>query len=178
MNYIKSYQVIQYYLELHHVLEVKNSIRTASHHSLSLSVKLIVQTLYFFFFGSTPNTLYIYIYIQQILLTSISTNNSSNYHLNPFQNTEIGTRIRKQNSFLATTTAENTNQHVYPKSDEELATPTFDSKEVRRKNRIKLAINIAAVVFQIIVSLVFSLIVMRFRTPKVTLGAYDYGHVL
>ena len=71
------------------------------------------------------------------------------------------------------------NQHVYPKSDEELATPTFDSKEVRRKNRIKLAINIAAfVVFQIIVSLVFSLIVMRFRTPKVTLGTYDYGHVL
>ena len=178
MNYIKSYQVIQYYLELHHVLEVKISIRTASHHLLSLSVKLIVQTLFFFFLDQLQ-TLNIYIYIQQILLTSISTNNSSNYHLNPFQNTEIGTRTRKRNSFLATTTAENTNQHVYPKSDEELATPTFDSKEVRRKNRIKLAINIAAfVVFQIIVSLVFSLIVMRFRTPKVTLGTYDYGHVL
>ncbi|KAL4600269.1 hypothetical protein ACB092_11G186400 [Castanea dentata] len=67
--------------------------------------------------------------------------------------------------------ADNANQHVYPKADEELATPTFDSKEFGRKNRIKLAINIAAfLVFQIIVSLVFSLIVTRFRTPKVTLG--------
>ena len=69
--------------------------------------------------------------------------------------------------------AENTNQHVYIKADEELATPTFDSKEfIRRKNRIKLAINIAAfVVFRIIVSLVFhSLWWVRFRTPKVTLG--------
>ncbi|XP_075645636.1 late embryogenesis abundant protein At1g64065-like [Castanea sativa] len=67
--------------------------------------------------------------------------------------------------------ADNANQHVYPKADEELATPTFDSKEFRRKNRIKLAINIAAfLVLQIIVSLVFSLIVTRFRTPKVTLG--------
>ncbi|KAM3685637.1 hypothetical protein ACB098_11G136300 [Castanea mollissima] len=67
--------------------------------------------------------------------------------------------------------ADNANQHVYPKADEELATPTFDSKEFRRKNRIKLAINIAAfLVFQIIATLVFSLTVTRFRTPKVTLG--------
>ncbi|KAL0007440.1 hypothetical protein SO802_008942 [Lithocarpus litseifolius] len=36
----------------------------------------------------------------------------------------------------------NRNQHVYPKADEELATPTFDSKEfIRRKNRINVNSN-------------------------------------
>ncbi|KAK7818444.1 late embryogenesis abundant protein At1g64065 [Quercus suber] len=73
--------------------------------------------------------------------------------------------------------AEKTNQQAYPmasankqpRSDEESATLT--SEELRRKKRIKLAIYIAAfAVFQTIVILVFALIVMRVKTPKVRLG--------
>ncbi|KAK7818440.1 late embryogenesis abundant protein At1g64065 [Quercus suber] len=73
--------------------------------------------------------------------------------------------------------AEKTNQQVYPlapsngnpRSDEE--SNTLQSKELKRKKRIKLAIYIAAfAVFQTIVILVFALTVMRVRTPKVSLG--------
>ncbi|XP_050269144.1 uncharacterized protein LOC126713433 [Quercus robur] len=73
--------------------------------------------------------------------------------------------------------AEKTNQQVYPlapsngnpRSDEE--SNTLQSKELKRKKRIKLAIYIAAfAVFQTIVILVFALTVMRVRTPKVRLG--------
>ncbi|XP_075634808.1 late embryogenesis abundant protein At1g64065-like [Castanea sativa] len=73
--------------------------------------------------------------------------------------------------------AEKTNQQVYPlapsngnpRSDEE--SNTLQSKELKRKKRVKLAIYIAAfAVFQTIVILVFALTVMRVRTPKVRLG--------
>ncbi|KAL0015889.1 hypothetical protein SO802_002958 [Lithocarpus litseifolius] len=73
--------------------------------------------------------------------------------------------------------AERTNQQVYPlapsngnpRSDEE--SNTLQSKELKRKKRVKLAIYIAAfAVFQTIVILVFALTVMRVRTPKVRLG--------
>ncbi|XP_050250971.1 late embryogenesis abundant protein At1g64065-like [Quercus robur] len=48
---------------------------------------------------------------------------------------------------------------------------TLTSDELRRKKRIKLAIHISAfAVFQTIVILVFALIVMRVKTPKVRLG--------
>ncbi|KAF3968814.1 hypothetical protein ACB098_01G150600 [Castanea mollissima] len=73
--------------------------------------------------------------------------------------------------------AEKTNQQVNPlapsngnpRSDEE--SNTLQSKELKRKKRVKLAIYIAAfAVFQTIVILVFALTVMRVRTPKVRLG--------
>ncbi|KAL4596153.1 hypothetical protein ACB092_12G143400 [Castanea dentata] len=71
-----------------------------------------------------------------------------------------------------------TNQQVYPmgpkskepRSDEEFGSKT-SVEELKRKQRIKLAIYIAAfAVFQTIVILVFALIVMRVKTPKVWLG--------
>ena len=74
--------------------------------------------------------------------------------------------------------AEKTNQQVYPftpatkqpRNDEESGALTSD-QELKRKKRIKLAIYIAAfAVFQTIVILVFALIVMRVKTPKVRLG--------
>ena len=74
--------------------------------------------------------------------------------------------------------AEKMNQQVHPfaqvnkqpRSDEESG--TLRSEELKRKKRIKLAIYIAAfAVFQTIVILVFALIVMRVKTPKVRLGA-------
>ena len=59
---------------------------------------------------------------------------------------------------------------MYPTSDEELS-GTFQSEELRRKKRIKLAMYIAAfVVFQTIVITVFALTVMRVKTPKVRLS--------
>ena len=73
--------------------------------------------------------------------------------------------------------AEKMNQQEYPlapatrqsRSDEESG--TLRSEELKRKKRIKLAINIAAfAVFQTIVILVFALTVMRVKTPKVRLG--------
>lgn len=76
--------------------------------------------------------------------------------------------------------AEKTNQQVYPlapsngnpRSDEE--SNTLQSKELKRKKRVKLAIYIAAfAVFQSIVILVFALTVMRVRTPKVRLGTFS-----
>uniref|UniRef100_A0A2N9HUD8 Late embryogenesis abundant protein LEA-2 subgroup domain-containing protein n=1 Tax=Fagus sylvatica TaxID=28930 RepID=A0A2N9HUD8_FAGSY len=72
--------------------------------------------------------------------------------------------------------AEKINQK--PRSDEELATPTLQSEELRRKKRIKLAIYIAAfVVFQTIVITVFALTVMRVKTPKVRLGTVTFHNV-
>ncbi|KAK9993724.1 hypothetical protein SO802_023427 [Lithocarpus litseifolius] len=74
--------------------------------------------------------------------------------------------------------AQKTNQQVYPlgseskepRSDEEFGSKT-SAEELKRKKRIKLAIYIAAfAVFQTIVILVFALIVMRVKTPKVRLG--------
>ncbi|KAG2681025.1 hypothetical protein I3760_11G125400 [Carya illinoinensis] len=63
-----------------------------------------------------------------------------------------------------------------PKSDEE--SNTLLSNELRRKKRIKLAIYIAAfVVFQTIVILIFSLIVMKVKTPKVRLGTIELRKV-
>ncbi|KAF5460610.1 hypothetical protein F2P56_020468 [Juglans regia] len=57
----------------------------------------------------------------------------------------------------------------YPRSDEESA--TLNPDELRRKKRIKLAIYIAIfVVFQAIVIAVFSVTVMKVKTPKVRLG--------
>ena len=72
--------------------------------------------------------------------------------------------------------AEKINQK--PRSDEELATPTLQSEDLRRKKRIKLAIYIAAfVVFQTIVITVFALTVMRVKTPKVRLGTVTFHNV-
>ncbi|XP_030950466.1 late embryogenesis abundant protein At1g64065-like [Quercus lobata] len=74
--------------------------------------------------------------------------------------------------------AQKTNQQVNPlgpeskepRSDEESGSKT-SAEELKRKKRIKLAIYIAAfAVFQTIVILVFALIVMRVKTPKVRLG--------
>ena len=74
--------------------------------------------------------------------------------------------------------AQKTNQQVYPlgseskepRSDEEFGSKT-SAEELKRKKRIKLAIYIATfAVFQTIVILVFALIVMRVKTPKVRLG--------
>ena len=74
--------------------------------------------------------------------------------------------------------AEKTDQQVYPlapatrqpRSDEESG--TSQSKELKRKKRIKLAIYIVAfVVLQTIVITVFALTVMRVKTPKVRLDS-------
>ncbi|KAK7860492.1 hypothetical protein CFP56_036778 [Quercus suber] len=74
--------------------------------------------------------------------------------------------------------AQKTNQQVYPlgpeskepRSDEESGSKT-SVEELKRKKRIKLAVYIATfAVFQTVVILVFALIVMRVKTPKVRLG--------
>ncbi|KAK7861613.1 late embryogenesis abundant protein At1g64065 [Quercus suber] len=74
--------------------------------------------------------------------------------------------------------AQKTNQQVYPlgpeskepRSDEESGSKT-SVEELKRKRRIKLAVYIATfAVFQTVVILVFALIVMRVKTPKVRLG--------
>ncbi|KAG2673234.1 hypothetical protein I3760_13G080100 [Carya illinoinensis] len=63
-----------------------------------------------------------------------------------------------------------------PRSDEE--SNTLQSNELRRKKRIKLAIYIAAfAVFQTIVIVVFSLTVMKVKTPKVRLGTIELKNV-
>jgi hypothetical protein len=77
--------------------------------------------------------------------------------------------------------AEKTNQPLapanrYPRSDEE--SDTLQSKELRRKKRVKLAVYIAAfAVFQTVVILVFALTVMRVRTPKVRLGTVTFKNM-
>ncbi|XVF52994.1 hypothetical protein PTKIN_Ptkin05aG0062600 [Pterospermum kingtungense] len=57
----------------------------------------------------------------------------------------------------------------HPRSDEESA--SLQSKELKRKKKIKYAVYIAAfVVFQTAVILVFALTVMRVKNPKVRIG--------
>ncbi|KAB8420580.1 hypothetical protein FH972_024975 [Carpinus fangiana] len=64
----------------------------------------------------------------------------------------------------------------HPRSDEE--SDTLQSKELRRKKRVKLAVYIAAFsVFQTVVILVFALTVMRVRTPKVRLGTVTFKNM-
>ncbi|XP_022733116.1 late embryogenesis abundant protein At1g64065-like [Durio zibethinus] len=58
----------------------------------------------------------------------------------------------------------------HPRSDEESAS-SLQSKELKRKKRIKYAVYIAAfAVFQTAVILVFALTVMRVKNPKVRIG--------
>ncbi|KAK6263175.1 hypothetical protein QUC31_008991 [Theobroma cacao] len=57
----------------------------------------------------------------------------------------------------------------HPRSDEESA--SLQSKELKRKKRIKYAVYIAAfAVFQTVVILIFALTVMRVKNPKVRIG--------
>lgn len=57
----------------------------------------------------------------------------------------------------------------HPRSDEESA--TLQSKELRRKKRIKIAAYVVAfAVFQSIIIAIFAVTVMKYRTPKFRLG--------
>ena len=60
---------------------------------------------------------------------------------------------------------------VYPRSDQEFAASQY-SDELRQKKRRKLFIYIAAfTVFQLIVILVFALVIMRAKSPKVKISS-------
>ncbi|PSS03993.1 Late embryogenesis abundant protein [Actinidia chinensis var. chinensis] len=60
---------------------------------------------------------------------------------------------------------------VYPRSDQEFAASQY-SDELRQKKRRKLFIYIAAfTVFQIIVIMVFALVIMRAKSPKVKISS-------